>query len=758
MKVKSPGKQPVMSGWQQKCAVADESTIRSWSINAPDCTNTGMLTGISGGIVAADIDVLIPEVAEEISDLASELLGATPLQRIGRAPKILCVYRVGENFRKVKTPTFLMPDGSEAAVEFLAEGQQFVAYGDHPDGNTYRWIDQSPVDVPVDDLPEVDRDTAEAFIECAAQVLRNHGGVLKQNKGKARSYADPPNKRVNGNAAPIGDKFFANVNNLAMSNLDVWVPPLFPGKARFHPGPQSYRVRSEDLGRDLEEDICFHPDGIADWGLEKGLTPIDAVLEHGGAADPKQAAFWLCEKMGVDPISLGWVPPKAKVFTEHTTSTVNEPPVSTPPATTNWYSLCQVSTKGTPLGNHANVMLALRLDPAWQGVIQYDEMANVIMVMKPLPKIPEQEHAKAFIPRPWQDNDVTIVLEWFQLAGLRTASRETIYYALEARARESSVHPVRNLLEEVASNWDNTPRLDNWLSTYLGVKAKDGQDKSTDEYASKVGAMWMIGAVARIFQPGCKVDHMLVLEGEQGARKSTACRILGGQWFSDNLPENVASKDASQHLRGKWIVEMGEMRTMSKTEAAVLKDFITRQIEVYRPSYGRADVYEPRQCVFIGTTNKRSYFNDETGARRFWPVRIGQIDIDALARDRNQLFAEAVHRFRNGEPWYPDADFEKRLINPQQAERYDTDAWEEPILLWAKDLAINEYGPLKKVRRATITEFAKLGLGMDVARIGRAEQNRIKSILTAQGWHKDGPRGNAGERYWYSPTGWSNEN
>jgi hypothetical protein len=312
MSVKHPGKQPVLANWQQRCANADEKTIRSWSAHAPDCTNTGMLTGISGGIVAADIDVLIPKVAAEIADLASDLLGATPLQRIGRAPKTLYVYRVASDFRKVKTPTFVMPDGSDAAVEFLAEGQQFVAFGQHPTGKPYQWVSQSPADVPVDELPLVDLDAVEAFVDCAAQVLRHHGGVPKQANGKTKSVTVTTSKATNGSVAPVGDNYFANVNSAALANLEPWVRPLFSSNARLHPGTGAYRIRSEDLGRDLEEDISIHPDGAWDFGLEKPISPIDLVIEHGGAADAVQSAHWLCEKLRIDPVSLGWSETKPK--------------------------------------------------------------------------------------------------------------------------------------------------------------------------------------------------------------------------------------------------------------------------------------------------------------------------------------------------------------------------------------------------------------------------------------------------------------
>ena len=204
-----------------------------------------------------------------------------------------------------------------------------------------------------------------------------------------------------------------------------------------------------------------------------------------------------------------------------------------------------------------------------------------------------------------------------------------------------------------------------------------------------------------------------------------------------------AGKEVSQHLRGKWLIEVSEMHATSRAEATQLKAFLTRQDERYRPPYGRKEVIEPRQCVFIGTTNKDAYLRDETGGRRFWPFKAHQIDIDALIRDCDQLFAEAVVRYHEGATWHPDADFERHYIIPEQTARYEGDVWEEHIVPY-----------LLGKERVTVGQVAREGMGIAKERIGTSDQNRIRAILQRLGWAPERPDGKTdwqGKR-WYVPA------
>lgn len=391
-------------------------------------------------------------------------------------------------------------------------------------------------------------------------------------------------------------------------------------------------------------------------------------------------------------------------------------------AEADWLNEGLKSGTGRLLPVLTNVMLALRSDPAVNGCIARDEMFCGPVLLRPVPR----STIAAALPRPVTDDDVAALQVWLQRAGLHRVGKDVVHQAVDLRARENAFHPVRDYLDALV--WDRQPRLQRWLTDYLGAEASP--------YTQGIGSKFLISMAARILAPGCKADYMVVIEGPQGELKSSACAVLAGQWFSDNLPDIAGGKDASQHLRGKWLIEVAEMHVYGKAETSLLKSFITRTTERYRPSYGRKEIVEPRQCVFVGTTNKDAYLRDETGGRRFWPVEIGTIDLDRLAGDRDQLFAEAVALYRQGARWWPDKVFEQQHIQPEQNARYEGDAWEEPI---------DKY--LAGVTQTTVLQVAKAALELDnIERLGTAEQRRIMAAMTKLGW-KRGKRANHA-RFW----------
>jgi predicted P-loop ATPase len=385
----------------------------------------------------------------------------------------------------------------------------------------------------------------------------------------------------------------------------------------------------------------------------------------------------------------------------------------------DWRAKLQKTDTGKVIPNVNNALLVLENDPDVIDCFAYDEMSRTVMMARAIGGNPHECRAAT-------DVDITDLQRWLQVDGNVRVSKETVAQAMERRAAASCYHPIRDHLASL--RWDGKSRLETWLPRYLGAEP--------GPYSAGIGVMFMVSMVARIFKPGCKVDHMLILEGGQGTMKSTACRVLAGAaYFSDNLPDLV-NKDSSQHLRGKWLIEIAEMHTFDRAQTAHLKSFITRQEERYRPSYGRLEVFEPRQCVFIGTTNKETYLHDETGARRFWPVKTGMIDIAALKRDRDQLLAEAVVKYNDGTQWWPDQAFERDHIKPQQDDRYEADAWEDRVREHVSPLV-----------RTTIDEVAR-AIGIEAPKIGTSDQRRLASILAILGWKRGKREAGTGKRYW----------
>jgi AAA domain/Bifunctional DNA primase/polymerase, N-terminal len=343
IKTKSAGKRPNMTAWQDKCLNATPHEIAEWSRDQGDCTNTGILVG---EIVGVDIDVLDNVFSAKLEARAEELFGHSPLRRIGRAPKVLLVYRVATPIRKLQTSALIFGDDPEtkdpknhAKIEILAEGQQFVSHGIHPDTcQLYQWPNRSPLDIPASDVPLVALEMLQQFVVEAEQLLRAVGGRTKAEI-EAEKVKEPaptaPRPKSGGVLEMLGRQsggaitkafadanagavtFFTKVNALALVSRSEWVPALFP-TARFEPGTGAYRVTSKDLGRDLEEDLSISPKGIKDWGVaDQGdpkngkRSPIDLVIEHkqkglGSTRTPTEAALWLCERLKVPPEALGW--------------------------------------------------------------------------------------------------------------------------------------------------------------------------------------------------------------------------------------------------------------------------------------------------------------------------------------------------------------------------------------------------------------------------------------------------------------------
>jgi len=325
----------------------------------------------------------------------------------------------------------------------------------------------------------------------------------------------------------------------------------------------------------------------------------------------------------------------------------------------------------TPEAGNAYLMLT---NGVWAGCLAYDEFGDRTYWAKAPPGMAQFNQPQ--VGQDVSDADALYIQHYLSRIGVEfmvSFKVEAIHAAVEAAARRNAHNPLKEYLR--ALKWDGEERLKRWCSECLLAEQCD--------YASAVGTWWMISAVARALEPGCQADHMLILEGEQGARKSTALRILGGDWYLPELPD-VQHKDAAHLLNGRWIVECGELNILSRSSSMnAVKDFLTRPVDVYRKPYGRHVVRRPRSVVFAATTNNFESLNDPTGARRFWPLRCGNIDCAKLKKWRDQLWAEAVYRFEAGEQWHPTSELNE-VITEQQEERFQEDSWTSIILAGAE--------------------------------------------------------------------------
>jgi predicted P-loop ATPase len=402
-------------------------------------------------------------------------------------------------------------------------------------------------------------------------------------------------------------------------------------------------------------------------------------------------------------------------------------------------------------GTLHNLMLVMENDPRLAGLWWLNESSNQIELTRDAPW-------KGGSRTEFLDADSYELAAWLQNPDSywMKCSDEAVLKAVIAVARRYRRHPIREYLTGLV--WDGTPRVETMLVDLFGAP--------DNAYSRRAALCFAVGAVARILwcdpkQPavGAQVDFMLVLEGEQGKRKSSGLRTLfGSQWFVETS-ESPTGNDFYQVIQGCWGVEIGEMDSFGKADVTAVKTAISRRVDKFRAPYERVPRSYRRECVFAGTTNEHEYLRDPTGGRRFLPVRTdGDVDLGGIAALRDQLWAEAVALFEAGTEWWqlPDDAAE------EQEARYIGDSWEGRIQTW---LAGRMPGDKAYPQRAgvgwnepaewtTTDELLMYAIGADAAKHGRQEQMRIASVMKRLKWEQrrelvDGYR----QRRWYPTEG-----
>ena len=431
---------------------------------------------------------------------------------------------------------------------------------------------------------------------------------------------------------------------------------------------------------------------------------------------------------------------------------------------TSWASKLKVTAKGGLEQSIGNAVIVLTNDPELKNRIAYDEMRANIIVTADLPwrKIGNKKWSE------WTDTDDAALRLYMEQIGIQ--GKDRIFDAVNNVAMRNKIHPVRDFVEQV--EWDGKPRVESLFIRYLGA--------SDTTYTRTVTRKTLTGAIARIYNPGVKFDYTLTLRGRQGVGKSSILHKLAGEWFSDSIT-TMQGKESFEQLQGVWIMEVGELASMKKSDIETIKGFLSKTNDRFRPAYARRTQDFPRQCIFIATTNETLFLRDQTGNRRFWVLDLPDTPreqwADLTDAEVHQIWAEAKYYYDNGETLYLDTEMEKEAARIQESfmeedsrvgiiedylERDLPKEWANMDLLDRRDwLASDCIGTEKRTRVCTMEIYCE-ALGRSPDKVDSYELKMIGQLMSRfTGWHSQGGKIMRTKLYkrqrYYALEGYENE-
>lgn len=397
------------------------------------------------------------------------------------------------------------------------------------------------------------------------------------------------------------------------------------------------------------------------------------------------------------------------------------------------------TANGGVKGCRENVYTVMEGDPRLIGLVGLDLFSGLQIKRRAPPWRSE--------PGEWTEgDDFHLGVYLSQNHSLLLAAIGDIERGVAQAAREHAFNPVTDYMDRCSAMWDGKPRVAGAFARYWGCA-------DNTEYLELVSTMFFVGIVVRAYRPGAKHDYAPVFEGGQGEGKSTALKVLGGDWFADT-PFRMGEKDGYLSIQGVLLYEVAELEQFNRSEVTAIKAFMSSTVDRFREPYGRRMKNMPRRCAFAATTNEGEYFKDSTGNRRFWPVATGRIDLDALIEDRDQLFGEAVAMMNAGVLTYPTREQQTRLVSPEQETREIPDPWHGHIYRYLEGIDADGMPKITgPINRVTVLDLLTRGLHFEVSKLGPAklETMRIGAIMRKLGWIKDRETSGARERFYARP-------
>ena len=724
----SIGKHPRLADWPGK-ASSDPIDIDEWQQKFPGC-NLGIATGGASGIVVIDVDPKNGGDASLKRLIANHgELPATPVQRTPSGGRHILFRAPG--FPVSNTP--LAP-----GIDIRGDGGQIVVAPSRTHAGAYSW-QRSPWETPLAAAPDwvlamlrqgpartspktgTVSDTArgyfppatKAVVEAAQHDLAQHGPAVDGQAGGLHTVQ----------AGMILTRDHALTDDEAWPLLLEWnktcVPPWEPEELRAKALGNGRKYARGEYGSRRALDVVERARKlIHDWRADAEASAAteserersmdrmiqacrELVRTSTEPAHRERIQNELIAATGLGALALAL--PRVRATLEKRA----EP--SAEQSTWTIYGF-ELGTNGAPA---ANIDTAVRVLEHEKRRIFFEEFSQRIY----------GDDGE------WSDaDDLTLALDMQRRLGLVKMTPQIVTQAVQAYAHRNARDVVREHFDRLT--WDSTERIAGFLSLVYGAP--------DNEYTRAASANFWKPLAARATKPGCKVDTMLVLEGEQGLRKSSSLRIIAGPELFAEASESPTSKDFFLALQGKLLVEVAEMDSFSRSEVTAVKRVLSCQVDRYRVPYGRASRDFPRRGVFVGTTNRSDWARDDTGARRFWPIRCRRVDVAYIEAERDQLFAEAVARVKAGEPWW---EMPAEATEAEQEARRQTHPWEELLSEYLADP--------NAPTQVTTVELMRRPLGLDVGRMDRAAQMQVASALKRLGFVRvDGWLAGRKQKFW----------